>query len=483
MRRARRARAARLSRLAADVIAAPVMFSSVIASPSSYAHDLAAREHEHTVAEPLQLDDVGREHDHGLAAVGRARAELVELDPRAGVDAAGRLVREQHAGSASSERAKSIFCWLPPESDETGVSTRRRPHAEALDLVGDDAALAAALHEAAPRDASRARAATCSRAPRAAATGPRHAGRPGGGRSRRAARRPGRRAERPAAERDRRRCAGSRPGERAQELALAVALDAGEADDLARPRPRGRRSWKRGPLRPSTRAEASTVDARWPSAGKTCSTARPMIRRRISASENRARGERAAGLAVAQDRDPVGDLLHLGQAVRDVDDRRAALGDRADALEQPLASRPASATRSARRARAPSTRARAPSRSRGAGGRRRSARRRARPGRSRRRPPRASRVSTPTRATTAGAEAPRHREHHVLGDRQVLENREVLVDDREPERLRRGGRRRVRAAGRRSRRVPESGAVEPAATAISVDLPAPFSPTSAWTSP
>src|SRR5439155_19332408 len=33
------------------------------------------------------------------------------------------------------------------------------------------------------------------------------------------------------------------------------------------------------------------------------------------------------------------------------------------------------------------------------------------------------------------------------------------------------------------RTLPESGSVEPAATAINVDLPAPFSPTRAWTSP
>ena len=49
-----------------------------------------------------------------------------------------------------------------------------------------------------------------------------------------------------------------------------------------------------------------------------------MIRRRISPSEYSLRVERAAGLAVAQDGDPVGDLLDLGQPVRDVDDRGAA---------------------------------------------------------------------------------------------------------------------------------------------------------------
>ena len=42
----------------------------------------------------------------------------------------------------------------------------------------------------------------------------------------------------------------------------------------------------------------------------------------------------AAHLAVAQDRHPVGDDAHLGQAVGDVDDRRSALGDATDVAEQ-----------------------------------------------------------------------------------------------------------------------------------------------------
>ena len=58
----------------------------------------------------------------------------------------------------------------------------------------------------------------------------------------------------------------------------------------------------------------------------------------------------------------------------------------------------------------------------------------------------------------------------------------MLVDDRQPERLR-GSRRGLLQDWPPISTMPGSGSVEPAATAISVDLPAPFSPTSAWTSP
>ena len=64
-----------------------------------------------------------------------------------------------------------------------------------------------------------------------------------------------------------------------------------------------------------------------------------MISRRISASETPLARERAARLAVAQDRDAVGDALHLGQAMGDVDDGRPGRGDRAHLLEQQLRSR------------------------------------------------------------------------------------------------------------------------------------------------
>ena len=73
-------------------------------------------------------------------------------------------------------------------------------------------------------------------------------------------------------------------------------------------------------------------------------------------------------------------------------------------------------------------------------------------------------------------------EEDVLGHREVREQARLLVDDRDPERA------RGRGAGDRhgfaaSSIVPASGAWTPARILTSVLLPAPFSPTSAWTSP
>ena len=59
----------------------------------------------------------------------------------------------------------------------------------------------------------------------------------------------------------------------------------------------------------------------------------------------------------------------------------------------------------------------------------------------------------------------------------------MLVDDRDPELLRDRGREVARRASRRRRSSPPSGAVAPEATFINVDLPAPFSPSRACTSP
>jgi hypothetical protein len=58
----------------------------------------------------------------------------------------------------------------------------------------------------------------------------------------------------------------------------------------------------------------------------------------------------------------------------------------------------------------------------------------------------------------------------------------VLVDDRDAEP---GGVARVDAVDGLARNTidPASGRIVPVATFISVDLPAPFSPSSAWTSP
>ena len=108
---------------------------------------LAAGEDEHAVAQALQLDGVGREDDDACP-LGGAAQDPVELDARAGVDAAGRLVGEKHRRLPSSERAKSTFCWLPPERVETGVSMRRACASQRLDLAGHALGLAPARDEA-----------------------------------------------------------------------------------------------------------------------------------------------------------------------------------------------------------------------------------------------------------------------------------------------------------------------------------------------
>ena len=103
-------------------------------------------------------------------------------------------------------------------------------------------------------------------------------------------------------------CARLQAGERAEELALPVALDAGEADDLARPRRRGSTSWKRGAAEP--------VDAR--AAARRLGRAARLVGEDLldRAADDQAQDlvlgdaggrERAARLAVAQHGDPVGD--------------------------------------------------------------------------------------------------------------------------------------------------------------------------------
>ena len=168
---------------------------------------------------------------------------------------------------------------------------------------------------------------------------------------------------------------GLEAGERAQELALAVALDAGEPDDLAR------LDVERDVVEAAA-AQALDVEQRRgrldlarASPGRPGRRTRPMIRRRISPSETSA----AANVPrVSPSRSTVirsAIRLHLRQAVRDVDDRGArARGSRGCCSN----SRSLSALRQRlgrlvehehlRR------RARAPWRSRAAGGRRCSAR-------------------------------------------------------------------------------------------------------------
>ena len=71
----------------------------------------------------------------------------------------------------------------------------------------------------------------------------------------------------------------------------------------------------------------------------------------------------------------------------------------------------------------------------------------------------------------------------VLGDREVGEERRLLVDHRDAGGLGLGGGARSRRARRRAGTSPPSRRWTPATILTSVDLPAPFSPTSAWIEP
>ena len=86
----------------------------------AFVHDAALADDEDAVGEPEHLGHLAGHEDDGDALVGEAPDEGVDLAARADVDAAGRLVEQQHAGSrASSQRARTTFCWLPPESVRT----------------------------------------------------------------------------------------------------------------------------------------------------------------------------------------------------------------------------------------------------------------------------------------------------------------------------------------------------------------------------
>ena len=219
--------------------------------------------------------------------------------------------------------------------------------------------------------------------------------------------------------------------------------------------------------------------------GNVESSCRPTIRASSSSSVIVVDPRGAAQLAVAQHRDPVGELADLGEAVGDVDDRgarrrrlahpveeqvdgvaaerggglvedeqRGLDGERLGELEQVLL-RHASATRPGPRGARSSRRRRASAASRrtcSVAGAARNARRARRPGCS---------PATVMSGSTAGCwwtiAMPELRSPPPGSARRPARRRTVIV--------------------------PPSGAVVPDATPISVDLPAPFSPRSACTSP
>ena len=190
-------------------------------------------------------------------------------------------------GAPSSARANSTFCWLPPESAATLRLRRRRLDAEPLDLRGDERALARARCTKPPlRDSAEREQRHVLAHRRAAASRPRGGGRPGGGRRRRRASRPGGRA----AARARRRAPRPRaaPSPASARRNSRWPLPSTPASPTISPGcdAQRRRRESACPLRPldlEQRRRLGSPSARL--SGKTWSTARPMIRRRISPSE------------------------------------------------------------------------------------------------------------------------------------------------------------------------------------------------------
>ena len=148
-------------------------------------------------------------------------------------------------------------------------------------------------------------------------------------------------AQRLAADTDAPRPEVAHPRERLGQLALAVARDAGDADDLAladRERNVVRRAVSRD--RPTT---VEPIDFEGPdvrraasacSSGRTTSISRPTMRAASELQRGRRGVDSRDRPAAAQHRYAVGDGLDLVELVRDEDDGLALLGHRAERLEE-----------------------------------------------------------------------------------------------------------------------------------------------------
>ena len=283
----------------------------------------------------MQLDDVGRVDDDGLAGLGGVPQHLVDLDAGPGVDAAGRLVREQD-GRFGEERAREEDLLLVAARQRgDGRLGARRPDGEPANFALDDRRLRAAPDEAESGDA-----AECEE--RRVLTHAERKGEPlhvpvarqmDDARTHRAARIAERDLSAPQLHASAR---GQQARERAEELALAVALDARQSDDLTCAK-----------LEIDV-VEARTTQGRDVEQRRWSTTGRRLVRERLAdrpaddQPQNLFLGSvggrhGSAGLAVSQNGDAVGDALHFRQPMRDVDDCRSVPRDRADAVEEAFA--------------------------------------------------------------------------------------------------------------------------------------------------
>ena len=293
--------------------------------------------------------------------------------------------------------------------------------------------------------------------------------------------------ERPAAQQDLARVGGVSPKSDARELGPARADEAGEADDLARAHLEVDVRRTPADRLPRSRSSSTTSPRSTARFGNTAVSSRPTI---SWISSWRLTSAIVAGVdrgAVAQHRDAVGDRRQLLEPVRDVDHpdalRRAGADDAEEVLRVVLGER-------GRRLVEDQDAGVGPERARdldelllAAWSARPASRLRIDP-----RPdlreqlPRRAAVALSSRRAARSLRA-LQAEGDVLGHRQVGEQRRLLVDGGDAERAGDAWRVVGDALVRRRITSPASAATAPVTTLMSVDLPAPFSPTSAWTSP
>ena len=90
----------------------------------------AAAQHHDAVRQAKHFLEVGADHDHRHAGLREVGDDIVDRRARADVDAARRLVQDEHAAAAAAiHLAITTFCWLPPDSfaDRAGPAVPLTP--------------------------------------------------------------------------------------------------------------------------------------------------------------------------------------------------------------------------------------------------------------------------------------------------------------------------------------------------------------------
>jgi hypothetical protein len=310
------------------------LFGDVL--PVDLGDDRAARHDEHPVAESFEFDAVRGENDDRGPAVRHLPDDAVDIDPRTRVHPLRRLLGQEHGRFGEHGAGEDDLLLIPPR--ERGDLS---PMGGGLDAKMCDLPPCGLRDPAVPDDACGGRLAQSRhRDVLADAQGHEEALSVPVGGDVDDARGGGNRAASQADARTAdlhfsRGAVDTREG--TDELRLPVALDTRQSDDLAPPN-----------------AEAHVLEMR---AGQARDFQPHVVARRPDGRplgrEDGLQGasddefddvllghlisvERSADRAIAEHGEPVGDLLHLGDAVRDVDDRGVPCYELADTQEQPL---------------------------------------------------------------------------------------------------------------------------------------------------